>query len=503
MTATAPSAPFTPPKPPHRQLAIAAAVAAIGHALLIWGLPRMQHDISGLKSAAMETRIIAAPLADQANDSNFQPPEPMPPAPPPPPKPATPPPPPKPPAPAPTPEPAPSPAAEPTEALPPPPADPQPSTPTPAAPSTAPAAPSAATSSLRSMANQPTMIGAIPNTAFGGSTGAQPVRPMLTGNQTKTVLGQMATAVDGQARLARASDLTFETNYVVGGETIPGRTTLVWRHDKHYYQAKWVEVNVKLGNDSYLSTGAVAPQGLAPVTGNWDHALRETIQIDYAQQVAQLKKSGEPVGNVPIQTGVQDRISAVMHLGALMAGQPDRFAIGTRVQLPVLIDGRTENWSFIVQAQERMQALDKQDVPVVHLVHQSTAAPAGGSSQLAPAAAPAPAPAASGPAATASSVQLGPVLQAATPPSPSSIRQMDVWLGPTLDFLPVRLRIERFNGNVADHLLRSAVEQRVLSSLPPPADSLPGKTGTAPAPAPAPAPAATPGGPAFPGSGGA
>ena len=39
----------------------------------------MQHDISGLQSAAMETRIISAPLADQANDSNFKPAEPMPP----------------------------------------------------------------------------------------------------------------------------------------------------------------------------------------------------------------------------------------------------------------------------------------------------------------------------------------------------------------------------------------------------------------------------------------
>ncbi len=500
MTVTAPSATFAPPKPPHRQLAIAAAVAAIGHALLIWGLPRMQHDISGLKSAAMETRIIAAPLADKPNDSNFTPAEPMPPAPPPPPKPKTPPPPPKPPAPVPTPEPtpSPSPAAEPTDSPPPPPAEPQTSTPAPS-PSTEAAAPSAPTSSLRSVADQPTLIGAIPITDFGGKAGAQPVRPMLTGNQTKTVLGQMAKAIEGQARLARASDLTYETRYTVGGEAIPGRTTLVWRHDKRYYQAKWVENNTKLGNDSYLSTGAVATQGLAPVTGNWDHALRETIQIDYGQQVANLKKSGEPVGSVP---GVQDRISAVLHLGALMAGQPDRFAIGTRVQLPVLIDGRTENWSFTVQAQERMHALEQQDVPVVHLVYQSSAAPAGGSSQ-APVAAPAaaPAPAASAPVATASSVQLGPVIQNSAPAAPGSIRQMDVWLGPTLDFLPVRLRIERFNGTVADHLLRTAVEQRVLSSLPPPADSLPGKPGEAPAAASSPA-SAPDSRPAFPSSGG-
>ena len=502
MTVTAPSATFAPPKPPHRQLAIAAAVAAIGHALLIWGLPRMQHDISGLKSAAMETRIIAAPLADLPNESNFTPAEPMPPAPPPPPKPATPPPPPKPPAPAPTPEPAPSPAAEPTDSPPPPPAEPETSTPVPSAPSTD-AAPSAAASSLRSMADQPSLINAIPTTTFGGTTGAQPVRPMLTGNQTKTVLGQMAKDIEGQARLARASDLTYDTRYTVGGEAIPGRTTLVWRHDKRYYQAKWVENNTKLGNDSYLSTGAVAPQGLAPVTGNWDHALRETIQIDYAQQVAQLKKSGEPVGSVPIQTGVQDRISAVLHLGALMAGQPDRFAIGTRVQLPVLIDGRTENWSFTVQAQERMQALDQQDVPVVHLVYQSSAAPAGGSSQAPVATPAAPTPAASAPVATASSVQLGPVIPNSAPAAPGSIRQMDVWLGPTLDFLPVRLRFERFNGTVADHLLRTAVEQRVLSSLPPPADSLPGKPGEAQSPSSAPATAPAPDQrPAFPSSGG-
>ena len=478
---TAPTAAIAPttPKPPHRQLAVAAAVAAIGHALLLWGLPRLPHDISGLKSPALETRIIAAPLADQAQDSNFTPAAPMPPAPPP----QTTPQPPQPPAPtpAPTPEPALSPAADAPAPAQPDTAAPAPST----SPSAAPAAPSPATSSLASMTDQPTLINAIPTVTFGGSAGAQPVRPMLTGNQTKTVLGQMATAVEGRARLARAADLSYETRYTVGGETVPGRTTLAWRHDRHYYQAKWVENNVKLGNDSYLSTGAVAPQGLAPVTGNWDHAQREAIQIDYAQQIAQLKKPNQPVGSVPIQTGVQDRVSAALHLGAIIAGQPDRFAIGARVQLPVLIDGHTENWTFTVQAQSHLQALEQQDVPVLHLVHQATSAPPG--SALPQPVAVAAAPAASGPAAGASSVQLGPVVKANAPASPNTIKQLDLWLGPTLDFLPVRMRIERFNGHVADHLLRSAVEQRVLSSLPPPADALPSASG-APAPSPAPAP---------------
>ena len=472
MIATASS--VTPPsKPPYRQLAIAAVVAALGHALLIWGIPRLNsQDISGLRTDAMETRIIQAPLADTKTDFQAQPDtpaQPVPPAPPPAPTPPAP----TPPAPAPSPTPAAEPAAQ--SALPPvPPAPVPPAEPAEAA-TPAPASP--AHSSLRSLSEQPTLIDRVPSVSFGGSSGAQPVRPMLSGNQTQTVLGQMAKTVSGEARLPRPADLTYETSYTRGSEVIAGRTTLAWRHDKHYYQANWVEHNVKLGSNSYLSTGAVAPQGLAPVTGNWDQSARENTLFDYAQQMAIITPPGAltPV-RVPIQTGVQDRISVVVHLGALLAGQPERFPTGTRVQLPLIVGDHVENWAFTVQGEEKITALaNNQEVPVVHLVYEAPSGAAGASGAATPSS-PAPAPGASAP------IQLGPVVASGSAAqSPAATKRLDVWLGPTLDFLPVRWRIEQFNGDSVTHVARSAVAQRVLSSLPPPADRLPDRGPTTPA----------------------
>lgn len=493
MIATASS--VTPPsKPPYRQLAIAAVVAALGHALLIWGIPRLNsQDISGLRTDAMETRIIQAPLADTKTDFQAQPDTPAQPVPP------APPPAPTPPAPAPSPTPAAEPAAQ-SAALPPvPPAPVPPAEPAEAA-TPAPASP--AHSSLRSLSEQPTLIDRVPSVSFGGGSGAQPVRPMLSGNQTQTVLGQMAKTVSGEARLPRPADLTYETSYVRGGEVIAGRTTLAWRHDKHYYQANWVEHNVKLGSNSYLSTGAVAPQGLAPVTGSWELSARENTLFDYAQQVAIITPPGALTSvRVPIQTGVQDRISAVLHLGALLAGQPERFPTGTRVQLPLIVGDHVENWTFTVQGEEKVSALTDQEVPVVHLVYEapSAATPSATSAAAGPkpdASSPAPANGAS------AAVQLGPIVATGSAAqSPASTRRLDVWLGPTLDFLPVRWRIEQFNGDSVTHVARSAVAQRVLSSLPPPADRLPDRGPATPASAAGkPSPDARP---KFPDSGGA
>ena len=476
MIATASS--VTPPSnPPYRQLAIAAAVAALGHALLIWGIPRLNsQDISGMRTDAMETRIIQAPLADTKTDFQAQPDTPAPPVPPAPPPAPTPPPP----APAPAPTPAAEPEAQsaPAPAVPVPPAEPaEAATPAPASP---------AHSSLRSLSEQPTLIDSVPSVSFGGSSGAQPVRPMLSGNQTQTVLGQMAKAVSGEARLPRPADLTYETSYVrggEGGEAISGRTTLAWRHDKHYYQANWVEHNVQLGSNSYLSTGAVAPQGLAPVTGSWDQSAREKTLFDYTQQVAIVTPPGATTAvRVPIQAGVQDRISAVLHLGALLAGQPERFPTGTRVQLPLIVGDHVENWAFTVQGEEKVSALTNQEVPVVHLVYE---APSGVAPSASSAAATGAKPDASSPApanGASAAVQLGPtVVTGRAAQSPTSTKRLDVWLGPTLDFLPVRWRIEQFNGDIVTHLARSAVAQRVLSSLPPPADRLPDRGPAAPA----------------------
>lgn len=471
MPASAPSAALpSPPPPPYRPLAIAAVVAAIGHAVLIWGIPRLHADpISGLRSEALETRIIAAaPEADEAQ-TDFQQLTPPPPAPPAsPPEPA---PPPRP-TPAPSPDPAPQPEAAPdTPAEAPTPAEPVPSTAI--TPDTAAADP--ARSSIHSLSEMPSLIAGISEVTVGGSAGPRPVPPMLTGNQTKTVLAQMSNVIEGLARLPRSSELIYTTTYMRGSEAIPGRTTLSWHHDKHYYDARWVEYNVKLGNDSYRSSGAVAPQGLAPVTGAWDTTVRNAIRFNHADQIATITPEGGAATQLPASTGTQDRISAILQIGALIGGQPERFPTGTRIAVPVLHRNSLEQWTFTVEAEESLTALSDQPVPTVRLVYEAGST-AGGTALAPPAGASAPATAAS-----AALVQAGPPLNtpAGQAASAESIRRMVVWLGPTLDFLPVRWRIEQANGNVADHLLRSAVEQRVLSSLPPPADSLPGQ----PAPA--------------------
>lgn len=109
-----------------------------------------------------------------------------------------------------------------------------------------------------------------------------------------------------------------------------------------------------------------------------------------------------------LAVGSQDRASVLIQLSSLAAANPNRFKAGDVVELPVASVDELEQWQFEVQGLERL-ALPIGDVPAIRLLRR---------------------------------------------PRRAFDQTVEVWLAPSLTYLPVRIRYTDSSG-VTDSLLAS------------------------------------------------
>jgi hypothetical protein len=112
--------------------------------------------------------------------------------------------------------------------------------------------------------------------------------------------------------------------------------------------------------------------------------------------------------DVPLQAGAQDKLSAILQLGAMVAGEPGRFANGTTITFQAADAHRAELWNFKVGANELLEL----------------------------------------PGGVVSALKLS------KEPTAEFDQRIEVWLAPDMAYLPVRLRITEASGAFADLLWR-------------------------------------------------
>jgi hypothetical protein len=112
--------------------------------------------------------------------------------------------------------------------------------------------------------------------------------------------------------------------------------------------------------------------------------------------------------DVPLQAGAQDKLSAILQLSALVAGEPERYTSGTSIAFQAADAHRAELWNFKVGATEALEL------------------PGG----------------------------MVTALKLSKEPTVEFDQRIEVWLAPDLNYFPVRLRITEANGAFADLLWR-------------------------------------------------
>ena len=395
---SSPSPAFTA-APPRRQLIAATTLVIAVHAALIAGLPRLDLSVRpGEQGTAFETRLIAPPAPPAPQAPTEQPAA------------ATPPP---------------SPAAAPATARParkrprPPPATPaeplEAPTPVEASSPDAELAGSTPEASPPSAA-QPSLLGPRPLASFGGGLAPKPITLPLPADEAATALQLASAAGDVPATVPPAATLTYRSAAHFGGEAVTLTTTLNWRQDGRLYEARWALYGPRLGDHTRTAVGLLSPHGLMPVRAEFSTKDVQSVRFDYLAQQIHFTPS-DTIS--PLQAGTQDRLSVLLQLGALLAADPPRYPVGSRLELPAAHLHGPGRWRFTVEAEEPVTALKGQELPTLRLVHV---------------------------------------------PDGDGDARIEVWLGSTIHYLPVRVHITEANGDTVEHTMQTAYTLQVPPS---------------------------------------
>jgi hypothetical protein len=215
-----------------------------------------------------------------------------------------------------------------------------------------------------------------------------------------------ATGVSLSATVAPATHITYQVRGEARQLPYSASAELFWRHDGQHYDARLSVSALFLGSRTQTSEGNITPQGLAPTrfadksrSEQAAHFNRDTGRISFSANTP----------DVPLLPGAQDRLSLFLQLGALLAADPTRLARGQSLTLQTAGPREADPWQFTSEG-----------VETVHLP--------GGELQA---------------------------LKLTRAPRREYDTRVELWLAPSLHYLPVRIRITQANGDFVDQQMRS------------------------------------------------
>lgn len=218
----------------------------------------------------------------------------------------------------------------------------------------------------------------------------------------------LASSTPPPVRLPVSTRLAFDVVGQIKKFNYSASAELLWQHDGQHYQARQELKVLFLGGRTQTSTGDITPRGLLPQRFGDRSRSEKAAHFDYERGRVTFSANNP---EVPLVAGTQDRLSIFVQLGALLAGAPERYPKGTRISLATVGASSADIWSFTVGAEETL-----------HL-------PVGEVRAL--------------------------KLQRLPRRDHDYDQKAELWLAPSLGYLPARIQITQSNGDFADLRLRA------------------------------------------------
>lgn len=206
-------------------------------------------------------------------------------------------------------------------------------------------------------------------------------------------------AIPGSVRLQ------YDVNGVVGFP-YTGGGELLWSQDGKTYDSRLVISKFGFKLRIWTSTGTLTPQGLEPT--RFGDKTRSEVAAHFERAKNKVSFSAN-TPDAPLLPGAQDHLSVFMQLASMLAGDAGRFAPGTKVAFQAVGARASESWVFVVGTTEKQQ-LPGGDVEAIKLTRE---------------------------------------------PSGQYSTKVEVWLAPTMEYIPVHIRLSEGNGDFADLLWSS------------------------------------------------
>jgi hypothetical protein len=171
--------------------------------------------------------------------------------------------------------------------------------------------------------------------------------------ETHTAGAAPATAAATKFAVAPSARLHYEVVAQTKGLTLKGQAELDWHNEGGKYEAQmqmsspvpFVRPRVQ------RSTGLVTAQGLAPVRFSDKSRSEEATHFD-REQGKVIFSSNQP--EAVLEPGAQDRLSIVMQLGAMIAGNPSKFPVGSEITVQTASTKEAQPWTFTVEGPEML-----------------------------------------------------------------------------------------------------------------------------------------------------
>ena len=205
-------------------------------------------------------------------------------------------------------------------------------------------------------------------------------------------------------RLPTSARLRYQVHGTARGQPFDTEAQLTWQRDGDRYEAEWTVQLPAPGQRTQRSEGAVTVAGLAPA--RYAEQARGERAAHFDPAGGRIRFSAN-TPDATLRPGAQDRLSAPLQLGGLIAAAPHRYLPGDVIVLPTAGVRDAEPWQWEVLPDDVLQ-IEDHPVPCTKLVRH---------------------------------------------PRRDYDPRVELWLARDHAYLPARLRTTAFNGDVVDQQL--------------------------------------------------
>jgi len=149
--------------------------------------------------------------------------------------------------------------------------------------------------------------------------------------------------------LPPSSLMSYQLTGMDKGFTYYANGELRWQHNPQAYALTLSVKAFLIGSRNWRSTGLIDGSGLSPLKFSDSWRGERASHFDRAQQRI-VFSSNAPVA--ALQPGAQDQISLYMQLAGAMAGNPERYPVGTRLQVQTATLRDAVPWLLMLEGHE-------------------------------------------------------------------------------------------------------------------------------------------------------
>lgn len=203
--------------------------------------------------------------------------------------------------------------------------------------------------------------------------------------------------------------LQYDLSGVASGFPYSANAELWWMTDGKTYEARTVISHFLLGTSTQISTGKITAQGLEPARFSNKYRNEVVVRFDRDKNKAIFNTD---MPEAPLLPGAQDQASVFWQAASTVAAAPSRYPVGSTLTYQTIGPRTVEMWTFTVGATEKL-ALPGGEVSAIRLWREA---------------------------------------------AHENDAKGEVWLAPSMQYLPVRIRLTKGSNEMIDQKWRATLK---------------------------------------------